>query len=379
CSAGNPIGGIVDSLHLGANIDLALIALLGNKDLAKYILEASVDVDFLLKVDSLCGKADFLAKLDALLTSDKFLSSCAGAATSANINVQLGILLGNVKFMKQITAYLSSPGFLARFTAQFGANFNFGVKFAGWLGNKNFVNFIVSLCGKGAFGINLGLLLNDSVIIGKLRALLVLKADFGAAIGGLLADASFVGHCGKVLGLSAQLTAKFTALFDLKVNFALQLEAILGAAFKGKLTAFLGSGNCASILIGFFGNGSFHSACSGYFGKGTFFKAFAGLLVDAQFSAKFVGWVNAWFGAKVDFYTIFGQIFADVGFTTKACGLLKINAGIAVKISSVLGGGGFAKFCSGFTSGSLSTGGYATIGGGALAWIKNLIGGGRLV
>ncbi|KAH7018014.1 uncharacterized protein B0I36DRAFT_253214, partial [Microdochium trichocladiopsis] len=379
CSASNPIGGIVDQLYAGVNIDLALTALLGNKDLAKWILEASVDVDFLLKVDSLCGKADFLAKLDLLLSSDAFLNTCAGAAVNANINAQIGILLANAKFMKQLTAYLSSGSFLTRFTAQFSANFDFGVKFSAWLGNKNFIKLLVAVFGQGSVGVNLGLLLNDATIIAKLRALLVLKAGFGANLGALLADGNFVGHVCGVLGLSVDLSAKIKALFDLKVGFAAQLEAILGVAFKGKFSAFLGSGSCASILVNFFGAGSFHSACSGYFGGGAFIKTCAGLFLDAQFAAKFTGFIQAWFSAKVDVYTLCGNIFADLGFTTKALGLLKISAGVSVKISGLLGGGGFLKVCNGFSAGKLSGGGFL---GGLLGTVSGVVKGlfgGRLV
>lgn len=353
CSASNPLGGMVDQLHAGVNVDLALYALLGNKDLAKWVLEASVDADFLLKVDSLCGKADFLAKIDVYLSSDTFLSTCAGAATKANINAQFGILMANAKFMKQVTAYLSSASFLSRFTAQFSGNLDFGVKIAGWLGNKNFVSFFVSLFGQSTIGGNLALMLNDATIITQIRALLVLKANFAASLGALLADGKFVGHVCGTLGFSADLSAKVMALFDAKVGFAAQLEAILGSAFSGKFTAFLGSGSCSSILVNFFGAGSFHKTCSNTFGGGAFIKTCASLFLDAQFSAKFTGFISAWFSGRVDGYTLCGNIFGDLGFATKALGAIKISVSVTAKLSSVLGGGGFAKVCNGFSKGEL--------------------------
>jgi len=344
---------MVDQMYAGVNVDLALYALLGNKDLAKWVLEASVDADFLLKVDSLVGKADFLAKLDVYLSSDKFLVSCSSAATKANINAQFGVLMANPKFMKQLTTYFSSASFLTRFTAQFSGNLDFGVKIAGWLGNKNFVSFFVSLFGQSTIGVNLGLMLNDATIIAQIRALLVLKANFAASLGSLLADGNFVGHVCGTLGLSSDLSAKIMALFDAKVGFATQLEAILGSAFSGKFTSFLGSGSCSSIIVNFFGTGSFHKICSGAFGGGAFIKTFANLFLDAQFSAKFTGFISAWFSGRVDGYTLCGNIFGDLGFVTKALGAIKISVSVTTKASSVLGGSGFAKVCNQFSKGEL--------------------------
>lgn len=338
---------------------MGFYTLLGDADFASNVLKLSANADFVGKVTKLCGSAEFIGKIDVLLGSDAFLDKCSGLVADGNFGAQLGLLLTNVDFLKKFSAGISADAFISLFGAHFGADFDFGLKLSGLLGKASFTKFLVSLCGKGAIGGKFGLLFGDALFVSKLQGLLKLKAGFAAGLGGLLADASFMAHICGTLGFDAGLTAKFVGLFAAKVNFALQLEAILGAGFKGKFGALLGAGSCTDLLVGFFGGASFHQICYGGFAGGAFFKAFAKLVIETDFGVKFCGFLAPYFLGKISFVALIGQIFADKVFCVAALGLFGIKSALSLGLCAILGGAGIVGLVGKFVTGTIG----AIIGG----------------
>ncbi|KAH6702434.1 hypothetical protein EV126DRAFT_494965 [Verticillium dahliae] len=369
CDEENPIPDFVDDCLAGGDISAGLHTILGDANFAAHVIELSANAEFLVKFQKLCGSAEFISQIDLLFHNDAFLDKCTGIVAGGNFGAQIGVLLSNVEFMKRFSAGISADAFISLFGTHFGANFDFGAKIGGFFKSSSFVKFFVSLCGKGVVGGKFGILFGDSLFISKLQALLSVKAGFGAALGGLLADVDFMGHiCGK-LGFGADLTAKFIALFGAKVNFAAQLELLLGASFKGKFSALLGAGSCTDLLAGFFGKLSFNEICGGGFKGGAFFKAWAKLFLEADFAAKFCGFLGAFLSAKIGFVALIGQIFADKVFCVAALGLFGIKAALSAGLCAILGGAGIVSLVTGFVASTLSV-----IVGGAFGFLGKLFG-----
>ncbi|KAG7118098.1 hypothetical protein HYQ45_015599 [Verticillium longisporum] len=249
--------------------------------------------------------------------------------------------------------------------------------------NAEFLVKFQKLCGSAEFISQIDLLFHNDAFLDKCAGI-VAGGSFGAQIGVLLSNVEFMKRFSAGISADAFISlfgAHFGANFDFGakiggffksssfVNFAAQLELLLGASFKGKFGALLGAGSCTDLLAGFFGKLSFNEICGGGFKGGAFFKAWAKLFLEADFAAKFCGFLGAFLSAKIGFVALIGQIFADKVFCVAALGLFGIKAALSAGLCAILGGAGIVSLVTGFVASTLSA-----IVGGAFGFLGKLFG-----